>query len=175
MSVSAELQESYVVEFPDGRRIGIHGDSQVYENLDRGEDFDIPADIASVVLSIPTSRSDTDSRAVIAIIVLSWLAAAWVGLSSLGRVVTAAVDGRAFADGNPGRLRWLGTSIIAVPTIDILGRVILTRTLGIDLPVTVSVGSSSLWVLAVTGIGMFALAEVFAEAARLREFEEATV
>lgn len=175
MTLSADLEDAYIVEFADGRRIGVSGANLTYENFEVGRESGSLAGVDSVALDIRVARSDRDSRAAIAAIALGWLAAAWIGLSSLGRVATDAISGRAFADENPRRLRWLGASIMAVPIMDLVGRAVLDRTLDADLPVTVALPGTSLWVLAAIGVGMFALAEVFAEAARLREFEEATV
>ncbi len=61
-----------------------------------------------------------------------------------------------------------------VPAIDVIRTALLDRTLDVDLPVSVST-LGPVWALLLVGIGMFALAEVFVEAARLRRFEEDTI
>lgn len=126
--------------------------------------------------SLRVPDSDLDTRAIIDhAMFIGWLAAAWLGLVNLRRLVRSARDGRPFASENPRRLRWLGAAVLSVPIVTGLGNAIDARTIELDVPFSVSVDRGSWLTLIVVGVGLIALAEVFAEAIRLREFEETTV
>ncbi len=174
MFISATLDEPYGVEFADGRRVDVSGGVRSYSNFEIGRERDSIADVPVIQLLLKIQRTDLASRGVFLAFVAGLLAAAWVGLVNLGRIVQSTIAGRPFADENPGRLRWLGGAILALPAIDLMRTALLDRTLDVDLPVSVST-LGPVWALLLVGIGMFALAEVFVEAARLRRFEEDTI
>ena len=176
LSVAADLDEPFVIELDDGRRVGINdGRITTYENFDLGRERNSLADVGEVGLTVTVSRTDTDSRIVLGTMIVGWLAAAWLGLNSLARLVAAARIGRVFTNDSPRRLRHLGIALVAVPVITVVGSAILDQTIDTDIPISIALSGTSGWVLVLVGVAMFALAEVFVEAARLREFEEATV
>lgn len=175
MTVNALLDEPFAIEFDDGRRVGISEGIRSYENFEIGPERDELAEVDGVAVSMRIADDDTDSRIVIASMVVLWLAAAWIGLTGLGAVVDTAAAGSAFADENPQRLRWIGVALLASVVTTVVGRGLLETTIDTGLPVRLDLGGSPLWIGAVTGLAMFALAEVFAEAVRLRRFEEATI
>ena len=175
MTVEADLDEPYVIEFADGRRVGIAGNMTTFENFEIGRERDLLADVGNVGLTVKISSTDLDTRLTLGTMLVLWLAAAWLGLQGLSQVVGAAARGSAFADDNPKWLRRLGAALIAVPVVSIVGTYILERTIETDIPISVSIAGTTTWVMAAIGLAVFALAEVFAEAARLREFEESTI
>ena len=174
MFISATLDEPYGVEFADGRRVDVSDGVRSYSNFEIGRERDSIADVPVIQLLLKVKRTDLASRGVFLAFVAGLLAAAWVGLINLGRIVRSTIAGRPFADENSGRLRWLGGAILTLPAIDLIRTALLDRTLDVDLPVSVST-LGPVWALLLVGIGMFALAEVFVEAARLRRFEEDTI
>jgi len=174
MFFSATLDEPYGVEFADGRRVDVSDGVRSYSNFEIGRERDSIADVPVIQLLLKVKRTDLASRGVFLAFVAGLLAAAWVGLINLGRIVRSTIAGRPFADENSGRLRWLGGAILTLPAIDLIRTALLDRTLDVDLPVSVST-LGPVWALLLVGIGMFALAEVFVEAARLRRFEEDTI
>ena len=174
MFISATLDEPYGVEFADGRRVDVSDGVRSYSNFEIGEERESIADVPVIQLLLKVKRTDLTSRGIFLAFVAGLLAAAWVGLINLGRIVRSTIAGRPFADENPGRLRWLGGAVLTLPAIDLIRTALLDRTLDVDLPVSVSrLGPG--WALLLVGIGMFALAEVFVETARLRRFEEDTI
>ncbi len=175
ISVSGVLDTPFSVGFDDGRSISVGGNTTAYENFAIDKESHALTTPPSVVASLRLSDSDLDSRAIVIAIFACWLAAAWIGLISLRRLVRSARDGRPFASQNPGHLRWLGAAVLSVPIVTGLGNAVVARTVELDVPFSVSVDQGSWLTLLVVGIGLFALAEVFAEAVRLREFEEATI
>jgi len=175
MSVQAHLDDPFFLELADGRRVGISGNSTTFENFEIGREPEVLGDVGPVGLTINVSRSDTDSRFVIGAIVLGWLAAGWLGLHSLGRVVTETMAGHTFSDESPASLRRLGIAILAVPAIGLIGTFVINRTIETDVPISVAFSGTSTWVLIAVAVGVFALAEIFGEAVRLREFEELTI
>jgi hypothetical protein len=175
MTVEAKLDDPHTVEFEDGRRITTAGTTTTYENFTIGREHETLNGVREIGLTINVLRTDRDSRAILGAMIVGWLGAAWVGLHALSRVVAAAAAGSSFADENPARLRRLGAAIIATPLIGVVGTYLLNRTVEADLPISITLVGQSIWLMGLIGLGIFALAEVFAEAARLREFEESTI
>jgi hypothetical protein len=174
MFISATLDDPYAIEFADGQRVDVSDGVRSYSNSEIGKESESITDVPVIQLSLKIKRTDLASRGVFLAFVVGLLAAAWVGVINLGRIVQSTIAGRPFADENPRRLRWLGGAVLALPAIDLIRTVLLDRTLDVDLPVSVST-LGPVWALVLVGIGMFALAEVFVEAARLRRFEEDTI
>ena len=175
IDVSGVLDAPYSLAFDDGRSISVAGDTTAYENFAIGEESITLTSPPTVTAPLRVANSDLDSRATVIAIFSGWLAAAWLGVVNLRRLVRSAAEGRPFASENPGRLRWLGAAVLSVPIVTGLGNAIVARTVELDVPFSVSVDRGSWLILIVVGIGLFALAEVFAEATRLREFEESTI
>jgi hypothetical protein len=173
--VSGVLDTPYRIAFDDGRAISVGGGTTAYENFTIGEESRTLSSAPTVTASLRVPASDADTRVVVISMFTGWLAAGWLGLVNLRRLVRSAVDGRPFASENPGRLRWLGAAVLSVPIVTGLGNAILARTIELDVPFSVSVDRANWLTLLVVGVGLFALAEVFAEAARLRELEETTI
>jgi hypothetical protein len=174
MFISATLDDPYAIEFADGQRVDVSDGVRSYSNSEIGKESESITDVPVIQLSLKIKRTDLASRGVFLAFVVGLLAAAWVGVINLGRIVQSTIAGRPFADENPRRLRWLGGAVLALPAIDLIRTALLDRTLDVDLPVSVST-LGPVWALVLVGIGMFALAEVFVEAARLRRFEEDTI
>jgi hypothetical protein len=173
--VSGVLDAPYSLAFDDGRSITVDGDTTTYENFPIGEESRTLHSAPTVTASLRVPASDLDTRAMVIAIFGGWLAAAWLGLVNLRRLVRSARNGGPFASENPRRLRWLGAAVLSVPIVTGLGNAIAARTIELDVPFSVSVDQGSWLTLVVVGVGLIALAEVFAEAARLREFEETTI
>ena len=173
--VSGVLDAPYSLAFDDGRAITVAGDTTTYENFAIGEESHTLTSAPTVTASLRVPDSDRDTRVIIIAMFTGWLAAAWLGLVNLRRLVRSARDGRPFASENPRRLRWLGAAVLSVPIVTGLGNAIAARTIELDVPFSVSVDRGSWLTLIVVGVGLIALAEVFAEAVRLREFEETTI
>jgi hypothetical protein len=177
ITVNGVLDAPYTLEFDDGRSIGVNGtaDLVTYQNFEVGLESETLSTAPTVTAPLEVSRNDTNSRVVVMAMFAGWLGIAWIGLENLRRLVRSAVARNPFAAENPGRLRWLGGAILAVPVVTGVGNAILARTIDVGLPFSVSVDRSGWLVLIVVGVGLFALAEVFGEAVRLREFEESTI
>lgn len=175
MSVAATLEQPFTVEFDDGRRVSINGGIRSYENFEIGRERDHLTEVDDVGVTVNIDRSDTDSRIALSVMILIWLAAAWIVVHNLGGVVDSALHGKAFADENPARLRAVGYAVLTTGLSVVVGRLLLAQTIETDLPIQVAIGGTPIWISAAVGVAMFALAEVFGEAARLRQFEEATI
>lgn len=173
--ISGVLDAPYRLAFDDGRAISVGGNATAYENFAIGEESRTLQSSPTVTASLRVPGSDTDTRMIVIAMFTGWLAAAWLGLVNLRRLVRSARDGNPFASENPGRLRWLGAAVLSVPVVTGLGNAIVARTIELDVPFSVSADRGSWLTLIVVGVGLFALAEVFAEAVRLREFEETTI
>lgn len=175
IDVRGVLDAPYRLEFDDGRALAVAGDVIAYENFPIGEESSTLTTQPTITAPLRVDRSDTDTRLVVIAMFAAWLGAAWIGLLSLRRLVRSAAVGKPFAAENVGRLRWLGAAVVSVPIVTGIGNAIAARTIELDVPFSVSVDRGSWLTLLVVGIGLFALAEVFAEAVRLREFEESTI
>jgi hypothetical protein len=175
VTVNGTLDTPYAVEFADGRRIHVGGGSVSFENFEIGEERATLHGSPTVGAALRVDRDDTDSRIVIVALAGIWLAAAWVGLLSLRAVVGSVGGGAPFAAENPNRLRRLAAAILGVGLSGLVAEWILSATIDVDLPFRVSLDTAAWLVAVVVGLGVLALAEPFAEAARLREMDEATI
>lgn len=173
MTVAARLDQQYVVDFGEGRRISVGGDVRSFENFDIGKEHAV--DVDHVALTVTVDKADRDSRLVLAAMFLGWLGAAWIILLNLERLVASASAGNAFSDDSPKWLRSIGMATLGGAVLTVIGRLIIESTLEADVPVDLAIGGAPIWIPLVFGLGMFALAEIFGEAVRLREFEESTV
>ncbi|NNE74227.1 MAG: DUF2975 domain-containing protein [Acidimicrobiales bacterium] len=176
-SVPSWLDGAYRVEFDDGRAIAItDGTANTYENFEIGRERDTLTGTVALRAMVEVSRDDRDSRAVVGVIVIAALAATWLAVLSLRAVVASVIAGEPFALANATRLRRLAIAILAVPVIQFVGQQALQRTFDPDLPFVPEIGIGvPSWLMLIVGLGVLALAEPFSEAARLREFEQATI
>ena len=176
LTVEAELAEPFFIELFDGRRVSINeAGVSSYENFPIGDERATISDVPPAEVTVSVQRSDLDTRAIALGSIVAYFAASWVGLLSLRRVVRAAAVGHPFHDGNPKHLRRVGWSVLAIIAIDVFRVLLLNATLESDIAVRVTVPGTSRWILLTAAIGFFALAGIFAEASRLRRFEEATI
>lgn len=173
MSVAATLDQQYTVDLGDGRAITVAEGSRSFLNFDIGAENDV--DIDSVGLTVTVADSDMDTRITLAAMFVGWLAAAWMILIGVERLVAAAAAGDPFDAHSPRWLRRIGYGTLAGAAITLVGRVILESSLDTTVAIDLAIGGTPIWLLLAFSLGMFALAEVFGEAVRLREFEEATV
>ncbi len=175
-SVDAHLESPFVVEFDDLRRIGVGGDASLtYENFEIGREHRAVDGAPKVVVPVGVAHDDRDSRIVLAVAAVAWLGAAWVGLLSMRRLVDSARAGEPFVDRNVVRLRWLGAALLAVVAVDVSARMLLNQTLDSDIAIHVPLSGGGMWMMAVTGVAVLALAEVFAEAVILSDFDKAAI
>ena len=177
VSLPSSLDGSYRVEFDDGRAIGISdGVALAYERFDIGEERDTLTGDVEFRAMVEVQRQDRDGRAVLGAMVALWLGAVWVGLLDLRSFVRSVAAGDPFAPDNARRLRRVGAAILAVPAVSFIGGVALRATFDADLSFVpeLAVGGPS-WVLILVGLFVLALAAPFAEASRLREFEQTTI
>lgn len=176
-SAASHLDGSYRIEFDDGRAIGIdNGSATTYENFDQAAEHATLTGPVELVAQVSVPTEDRDSRVVLGLLLVGWLGAAWLGLWNLRAVVAATRGGDPFAQENGARLRRLGIAVLSVPVMTWIGGQALEATFNPDLPFVADVGGGvPAWLMAVVGLGVLALAEVFAEGTRLREFEESTV
>jgi len=176
LAVDATLDEVFIVEFEDGQRVSINDDGvSLYENFPIGEETATIRDLPPPEIRLEVQRSDIDSRVIALGSVAAYLAAAWVALLSLKRVIGSAAAGRPFDDRSPRRLRLIAWSLLAVIGVDFLRASLLNTTLEADIAVRHAVDATSAWILITAAVGFFALAWIFSEAGRLRRFEEATI
>jgi hypothetical protein len=177
VTVSAVLDDPFRLEFEDGRAVGVDatGSIRTYENFPAGDEKAVLGGELAVTGPVEVDRSDRDARGVVVGMAVAWLVAAWVGLWSLRRIVAVAVAGSPFAPGNPRLLRRVGWAIVAVPVVDIVGSWLLRRSVDLDIGFDPNIGGAPAWLLLAIGVGVLALAEIFAEAGRLQEFEQATI
>jgi hypothetical protein len=134
MFISATLDDPYAIEFADGQRVDVSDGVRSYSNSEIGKESESITDVPVIQLSLKIKRTDLASRGVFLAFVVGLLAAAWVGVINLGRIVQSTIAGRPFADENPRRLRWLGGAVLALPAIDLIRTALLDRTLDVDLP-----------------------------------------
>jgi hypothetical protein len=174
VTVNGVLDAPYTLQFDDGRSVGIEADSFVTRGFER-QTVQALTTSPSIEAPLSVSRDDLNSRAVVIAMFSVWLGAAWVGIVNLRRIVRSSTAGSPFDAMNPSRLRRIGISVISVPVAAVVGHMILSRTLDTDVPFSVSVDRSNWMTLLIVGIGLFAVAEIFDEAVRLREFEESTI
>lgn len=175
VDVRGVLDAPYRLEFDDGRALAVAGDMTSYENFPIGEESSTLTTQPTITAPLRVSQSDLDTRLVVVAMFAWWVGASWVGLLNLRRLARTARAGDPFAVENVRRLRWLGAAVLSIPITTGVGNAIVARTIELDVPFSVSVDRGSWLTLIIVGIGLFALAEVFAEAVRLREFEEATI
>jgi hypothetical protein len=158
--------------------IGLHGsvDKQTAAPALRTVAGDIPYKIESgdVRVTVRVPARDHDTRRVIAGGFLVMIALAWLGLIALRGVVRSARDGEPFDARNVTRLRVVGGAIIAVPVLV----AVLNRMLEASFDsqaVHAEVARVDAAPMALIGLGVLALAEVFRQGVALREMEEATI
>jgi hypothetical protein len=108
MFISPTLDDPYAIEFADGQRVDVSDGVRSYSNSEIGKESESITDVPVIQLSLKIKRTDLASRGVFLAFVVGLLAAAWVGVINLGRIVQSTIAGRPFADKNPRRLRWLG-------------------------------------------------------------------
>jgi hypothetical protein len=175
VSVSGTLDAPFAVDLDDGRRVAVAGEMLSYENFEIGNERSSLQSPPTIETQIQIQRDDLDTRIVVTTIVISWLVIAWIGLRELQAVVRSTLGGHPFGEANPARLRRLGIAVLLVPAIAFVAQPILNATIDSDLPFTVRLDTSNWWTLIIVGLGVLAAAEIFAEGARLRAFEEATI
>ena len=175
VNVKGKLDAPFTVDFQDGRRITVAGDTRSFENFPIGRESESLTGIPTVDATVTIQSDDRDSRAVVVGLELVWLAAAWTGLLSFRALVRSALAGEPFAAANPRRLRRLSGALLVIAGAGLIGQWLLDRTVDTDLPFRVALDTSSWLTMLVVGIAVLALAEPFAEAARLREFEASTI
>lgn len=179
ITVPAELDPPYRISFLDeqDRSIVVASDFRIneYRNFDSGEEARYLKEPPDVRVDIRIDRADTNSRAVMTGSALGALLLAWVTVWNLRRIVRSAVGGDPFVPKNVARLRRLAMVAFAFPLLDLATTIILDRTLESDPPVDVIGAGVGWWVLAVVGLAVLALAEVFRSGSDLRQLELETV
>lgn len=169
--VPGELEAPYTVEFSDGARVTyLGGGSSDSEGAPPAELDAAPA----VTGTVRIGQGQFDALVVAAVATASAVGLAWMGFVSLRRVVRSALDGTPFLEGNVRRLRLLAGSIAGCGVVAASERVALEWALASS---TVRVGriGPSWWVFVAGALGVLALAEVFKEGVRLREFEASAI
>jgi hypothetical protein len=175
ISVNGTIDAPFTVEFNDGSRIGVNGDGLSYENFEIGREHQTLANAPSVEGTVNLQGDDRDSRLIVVAMASLWLAAAWIGLVNFRGIIDSALRGEWLPAENPSRLRKLAAAILAYGVTGLTGQWLLNTTLDTVLPFEVSIAMST-WVFSlIVGTTVLALAEPFAEAARLREFEESAI
>ncbi len=177
IALSGTVTEPVTITFEDGRYIGVGEDGvlRVFGNFPiAGRESETVRSGTVVHAAIEVTRDDTDSRLIVVCATAGLLALAWVGLVAMRNIIAAALSGQPFADQNPGRVRRLAVALIAASLVFALMQWLLNRTLDADIGLRVSYGWA-VWTPALAGVGVLGLAEFFAEAARLRKFEESTI
>jgi hypothetical protein len=176
IATTGVVEAPFTADLPDGRSIGVDGSGFIntYRNFEAGKEHVLFAGDAELRASFTVGDDDIDSRTVIAITVAVWLGAAWVGLTALLNIFEATAAGEPFAARSPLWLRWSAAALLVAGLVTQLASITLNRVVDTDLPIRIEAGPSPT-VLMVTGLGILVLAELFAEAVRLREFEEATI
>ncbi len=177
IALSGTIVEPVTITFEDGRYVGIGADGvvRVFANFpNAGSESETVRSGTVVHAAIEVTRDDTDSRLIVVCAAGLLLALAWVGLASMRSIIAAALGGQPFADQNPSRMRRLAGALIAASLVLALMQWLLNRTLDADIGLRISYGWA-VWTPALAGVGVLGLAELFVEAARLREFEESTI
>ena len=166
------IDPPYTVELVDGQSVSVDADGTLgFSGIGRNPEWG-NFDLGRVRITTQT-RVEGPGKAVSYVMVLTWLLVGWVAVRNLGLIIEEAKGGRPFASDTPKRMRQVGMALAIVPVIQLLGAAILDRTLERTFPF--SVESQPSWELILVALGVFALAELFSEASRLREFEEATI
>jgi hypothetical protein len=145
-----------LANFPAGRERGLTG---------------VPA----VHLDVLIDGDDTDARVTMLAGFAVGIGLAWIVVLNLRGVAASVAAGEAFDRRNIVRLRWVGATVLAFPICAQLIEYLVDRALDHPLPVSIDLRIPGWWVFAIIGLGVLALAEVFGEGARLREFERETV
>ena len=178
ITLAVTLDPPYTVELPDGRRIEVVDESTAtLANFTAGDEhrFFTKDDVPTVHTSMKLDRVDTDARALVVAWIAGFLGLAWFGWVNLQRVVRAARDDRPFDPRNPVRLRCLAGIALAAPLLSWAMNGTIDRALDTDPPSHMAMRGPGWWFSLTVGLGLLALAQVFAEGARLRELEETTV
>ena len=175
ISINGTIDAPFTVELNDGRRIGVGGDVLSYENFEIGREHETLANSPRVDATVNLRRDDRDSRLIVVTMASVWLAAAWVGLVNFRGIIDSALRGEWLPAENPNRLRKLAAAILLYGVTGLIGQWLLNMTLDTVLPFEVSIAMSTWLTSLIVGIVVLALAEPFAEAARLREFDEAAI
>lgn len=126
--------------------------------------------------TIELDDDDVDAQVIIGLAVVLYMAASWVGLLSLRRVVRSAMSGDPFDVRNVGRLRWCAAAVLSAPAVGWLMAKLLEAALDSGpADAQVDVGGPDWGVYVFAGLGLLALAEVFREGAMLRDLERSTI
>ncbi len=176
ITVSGVIEAPFSAQLPDGRTVGVDefGFIASYAEFDLGEEHLLFVGDAELRAPLLIADSDTDSRVVIAIAVAIWIACAWVGLVALRHLFRSTVGGAPFSARSPRWLRQLAAALLLAGVVSQGALIILNRIVDTELPVRIDAGPSPL-VLMAAGLGVLVLAELFAEAVRLKDFEKATI
>ena len=132
-------------------------------------------DPTSLHADVYVARSDLDTRVTLALGLGSAAVLAWLALVNLRRIVHSAQAGDPFDRRNVIRLRIVAACVLGFWVITSITTRLLARTLESAIPVHVSIGGASWLVCLPAGLGLLALAEVFARGTELRDLEKATV
>lgn len=174
IEVNGLLDAPFTVELDEGRRIGVSGNTRTFENFDIGRERVIVG-TPTVEATVPVEREDLDTRITVVAVASLWLGAAWLGLRSFRAITASARRGEWLPAENPRRLRLLGGAILAYAATGLIGQALLRMTLDTTLPFQPSLDLSTWLISGLVGVAVLALAEPFAEAARLREFDESAI
>lgn len=177
LTLDATLDRPYVIELPDGRRIEAteEGGTTLGDGASGGQQTVLADDPPSVHTSAKVDRDDKDARALTMVWLTALLGLTWFGWINLQRVVRSARADRPFHPRNPVRLRCLAGLVLASPVIAWAMSRSLDAVVDTDPPMHVAMHGPGWSFILIVGLGLLALAQVFAEGARLRELERMTI
>jgi hypothetical protein len=170
-SVRGELRPPYTVELSNGSRVTNAGAGSSEHEGATPASFDT-APTATAMIRI--GRDEPGARAVAAVASIAAIALMWIGIVSLRRIVRSARDGAPFSTGNVRRLRSIAAAVAGWGAIALSARFGLERTL-VSPEARISAIGPDWWAYVGVALGLLALAEVFKEGVRLREFEASTI
>jgi hypothetical protein len=175
INVNGSLNAPFTVDIGNGASVEVSGNNLAYRNVEIDEDGQTLKGTPIVEASLPIEDDDLDSRFVVIVMSSVWLAAGWMGLVAFRGIIGSALRGEWLPGENPNRLRRLGGAILAYGAAGLVGQLLLTSTIDSALPFEVTVALSTWLTALIAGIAVLALAEPFAEAARLREFDASAI
>ncbi len=176
ISLTGVIEAPFSAALPDGRVIGVDesGFIDSYENFEIGQELQLFAGNAELRAAVTISDDDIDSRIAISIAILIWISCSWVGLNALKNLFESTARGEPFSSGSPRWLRQLAAALLIAGLAAQTALIALNRTVDTDIPVRIDAGPSPMLLMA-SGLVVLVLAELFAEAVRLKDFEEATI
>jgi hypothetical protein len=177
VTVPATVEPPFDLTVPDDTTVEVlpNGHATVHRARPSGDERSFIGGALTAHTTIAISRSDRDTRVVLAVTTLLLGAALWTGLICLRRIVRSSRRGNSFDRANVQRLRLVGALVLAWPIVLAAAAEALDATIDASPSVDPMMPGPGWWIPLLMGLGLLALAEVWREGVELRELERETI